>query len=40
MCVSVCFTYRTELIRPIKKTVPKNPPIIGRTFNPVGDGTL
>ena len=38
--VTVCFTYRTPMIRPIKKTVPKNPPIIRRTFNSVGDKTL
>ena len=40
MCVTVCFTYRTPMIRPIKKTVPKNPPIIRGTFNSVGDKTL
>ena len=39
MCVSVCFTYRTQMIRPIKKMVMKNPPI-DRTYNPVGDKTL
>ena len=40
-CVLVCvFTYRTEMIRPIKKMVPKNPPIIRGTFNSGGEKTM
>ena len=40
MCFTVCFTYRTQMISPIKKTIPKDPPIIRRTFNSVGGKIL